>query len=44
VVSNLIAKAGYPQVLLPPVNFDALYAQTMNAQSQADTTPDMDNH
>ncbi len=44
VVSNLIAKAGYPQVLLPPVNFDALYAQTMNAQSQADTTPDMENH
>jgi len=32
VVSQLVTQGGFPQLLLPPVNFDALYA---NAQSQA---------
>jgi len=27
-VSNLVAQGGFPQFLLPPVNFDALYAQS----------------
>ncbi|WP_374089563.1 protein-export chaperone SecB [Methylomicrobium lacus] len=27
VVSDLVAKGGFPQLLLAPVNFDALYAQ-----------------
>ena len=27
-VSNLVTQGGFPQFLLPPVNFDALYAQT----------------
>jgi preprotein translocase subunit SecB len=35
VVSDLVAKGGFPQLLLAPVNFDALYAQHLqNAQTQ----------
>jgi preprotein translocase subunit SecB len=33
VVSQLVSQGGFPQLLLPPVNFDALYA---NAQNEAD--------
>jgi preprotein translocase subunit SecB len=32
-VSNLVTQGGFPQFLLPPVNFDALYAQ-LGAQQQ----------
>ncbi len=32
VVSQLVTQGGFPQLLLPPVNFDSLYA---NAQAQA---------
>jgi preprotein translocase subunit SecB len=32
VVSNLVSQGGFPQMLLPPVNFDALYE---NAAAQA---------
>jgi preprotein translocase subunit SecB len=35
-VSQLVSQGGFPQLLLPPVNFDALY---LNAQSQAAGTP-----
>jgi preprotein translocase subunit SecB len=39
VVSNLVSQGGFPQLLLPPVNFDALYlgaqAQSVPAASQA---------
>jgi preprotein translocase subunit SecB len=35
-VSQLVSQGGFPQLLLPPVNFDALY---MNAQTQAAATP-----
>jgi preprotein translocase subunit SecB len=28
VVSQLVSQGGFPQLLLPPVNFDALYAQS----------------
>src|SRR6266403_542669 len=31
-VSNLVTQGGFPQFLLPPVNFDALYAQSANQQ------------
>ena len=31
-VSQLVAQGGFPQLLLPPVNFDALY---LNAQAQS---------
>ena len=29
-VSHLVTQGGFPQFLLPPVNFDALYAQNQN--------------
>lgn len=36
VVSDLVAKGGFPQLLLAPVNFDALYTQHIQqAQQQA---------
>jgi preprotein translocase subunit SecB len=35
VVSDLVAKGGFPQLLLAPVNFDALYSQHQQAQQQA---------
>ncbi|MCL7420427.1 MAG: protein-export chaperone SecB [Methylobacter sp.] len=36
VVSDLVTKGGFPQLLLAPVNFDALYAQHLqHAQNQA---------
>ena len=31
-VSNLVTQGGFPQFLLPPVNFDALYAQNQTQQ------------
>jgi len=37
VVSDLVSKGSFPQLLLTPVNFDALYAQHMQqVQSQAE--------
>lgn len=35
VVSDLVVRGGFPQLLLAPVNFDALYAEHMK-QQQAD--------
>jgi preprotein translocase subunit SecB len=34
-VSDLVAKGGFPQLLLAPVNFDALYAQHLQQAQQA---------
>jgi len=34
-ISDLVAKAGFPQMLLAPVNFDALYAQQVQQRQQA---------
>ncbi|MGQ0658827.1 MAG: protein-export chaperone SecB [Chromatiales bacterium] len=34
-VSDVVAKAGFPQLLLAPVNFDALYAQELQRQRAA---------
>ena len=34
-ISDLVGKAGFPQLLLQPVNFDALYAQHVQQQAQA---------
>jgi preprotein translocase subunit SecB len=39
-VSQLVSQGGFPQLLLPPVNFDALY---LNAQSQSVTQPQVTN-
>jgi len=33
VISDLVAKGGFPQLLLAPVNFDALYAQHLQQAS-----------
>ena len=35
VVSQLVSQGGFPQLLLPPVNFDALYASSQNEASTA---------
>jgi len=32
VVSDLVSKGSFPQLLLTPVNFDALYAQHLQEQ------------
>ncbi len=36
-ISDLIAKGGFPQLLLAPVNFNALYAQQMQQQDGENT-------
>jgi len=36
-VSQLIAQGGFPQFLLPPVNFDALFARSLMEQQPAAT-------
>jgi len=33
VVSQLVSQGGFPQLLLPPVNFDALYANSQNNEA-----------
>jgi preprotein translocase subunit SecB len=37
-VSQLVAQGGFPQFLLPPVNFDALYARSLAEQQQVAAT------
>jgi preprotein translocase subunit SecB len=39
VISDLVTKAGFPPMLLTPVNFDALYAQHMQQNNDSDETP-----
>jgi len=39
VVSDVVMKAGFPQLLLAPVNFDALYAQELQRQRAAAASP-----
>ena len=36
-ISDFVGKGGFPQFLLAPVNFDALYAQHMQQQQKKDT-------
>ncbi len=40
-VSQLVSQGGFPQLLLPPVNFDALYlnAQAQSVQTQPQSQP-----
>lgn len=38
-VSDLVAKGGFPQMLLGPVNFDALYQQKLAQQQQEAAKP-----
>ena len=37
VISDTVVRGGFPQLLLAPVNFDALYAQHMEEQKKHDT-------
>ncbi|HUG72575.1 MAG TPA: protein-export chaperone SecB [Steroidobacteraceae bacterium] len=39
-VSQLVSQGGFPQLLLPPVNFDALY---LNSTAQSVTAPQVTN-
>lgn len=41
-VSELISKGGFPQLLLAPVNFNALYSQQMQQQAQAQAETPVD--
>ncbi len=41
-VSELISKGGFPQLLLSPVNFNALYSQQMQQQSEAQSEAQAD--
>ncbi len=36
-ISELVSKGGFPQLLLAPVNFNALYTQQMQQQAEATT-------
>lgn len=40
VVSDLVNKGSFPQLLLTPVNFDALYAQHLQSKQQQEKTDD----
>lgn len=36
-IDNLVVRGGFPPLMLPPINFDALFAQAMNeAQAKAE--------
>jgi preprotein translocase subunit SecB len=35
VVSQLVSQGGFPQLLLPPVNFEALYANSQTESANA---------
>jgi len=39
VVSDLVVRGGFPQLLLAPVNFDALYEQHLRKQATAQEPP-----
>ncbi|MDQ4147322.1 MAG: protein-export chaperone SecB [Pseudomonadota bacterium] len=36
-IAELIAKGGFPQLLLAPINFDAVYAQQQRSEQAADS-------
>ena len=44
VVAELIAKGGFPQLLLNPVNFDALYQQHIDAVEEQKSNPGQIKH
>ena len=39
VVSDVVTKGGFPQILLAPVNFDMLYAQELQRRRQNESKP-----
>jgi preprotein translocase subunit SecB len=38
-ISDIVVKGGFPQLLLQPINFDALYMQAMQQRQQGETAP-----
>lgn len=42
-ISDLIVKGGFPQLLLSPINFDAIYAQNLSKRAQA-ASPEQGTH
>jgi preprotein translocase subunit SecB len=38
-ISDLVARGGFPQMVLQPVNFDALLAKQLSKEQQAETQP-----
>lgn len=38
VISDLVSKGSFPQMLLSPINFDALYAQHLQQKAQGDNS------
>jgi preprotein translocase subunit SecB len=38
-IADLVAKGGFPQLLINPVNFEALYQQNRKKEQQASQTP-----
>ena len=43
-IADLISKGGFPQLLLNPVNFDALYQQHLKAVKEQKSNPDQIKH
>jgi preprotein translocase subunit SecB len=43
-VSEMITKGGFPQMLLAPVNFNALYAQQMQQQESTESADEAKSH
>ena len=43
-IAELVAKGGFPQLLLNPVNFDALYQQHLNAVKEQKENPEQIKH
>ena len=41
-IAGLVAKGGFPQLLINPVNFEALYHQNKQKQKQGEQTPSSD--
>ena len=39
VISGIVTKGGFPQILLSPVNFDMLYAQELQRRQEGDKKP-----
>lgn len=44
VVSDIVTRGGFPQLVLAPVNFDALYAQHLEQQGQAKSVGEEKTH
>ena len=39
-ISDMVTRGGFPQLLLQPINFDALYAKALQDRPQKNGAPD----